>query len=210
MRILFSCFLWQSRATYFPVAEVLYHCAAQVHRRSMARAQRWSNAFHLGPNEMHSLCTLSPRVKLQLPSAIYSTATFGGFFQCTWHVPNRGMFATRDNFSKVLLSKSHMIYSSPLSPIFKSTVIALLFLNMCSSLPSPSGALVKPHQSQVPIPSPQAAKYVPSFLDACSLRPFHQALLVSPQNSWVLDSVYLRPSRKNIPNPCAKADGTYY
>lgn len=53
MRILFSFFRWQRRATYFPVAEVLYHCAAQVHQRSMALVQQRYNAFHLRPNEMH-------------------------------------------------------------------------------------------------------------------------------------------------------------
>lgn len=32
---------------------MLYHCAAQVHQRSTAQARRCSNAFHLGPEEMH-------------------------------------------------------------------------------------------------------------------------------------------------------------
>lgn len=72
------------------MAEVLYHCAAQVHQRSTAQAQHCSNAFHLRPVEIYFVMHFKSWGQVATdPPAIYSTATFEGFFQQKRHVLDR-------------------------------------------------------------------------------------------------------------------------
>lgn len=77
---------------FLPPAEVLYHCAAQVHWRSMTQPLHCSNVFHLGANEMHLAVNLQIRGQAVTVPAIYLSATFR---RKKWHMPSHRMQQTR-------------------------------------------------------------------------------------------------------------------
>lgn len=118
-RILFSHFRRQSQATYFPAAEVLYHCASQVHQRSTALAQHRYNTFHLGPNERHVTVHFKSRVQA-------ATAPFNLFdyhvlrflpMKVVWARPHN--FCTQVQFLQSLAQQILHERNSPLAPILR-------------------------------------------------------------------------------------------
>lgn len=157
-RILFSHFRRQSQATYFPVAEVLYHCAAQVHQRSTALAQHRYNAFHLRPNEMHFTVHFKSRGQA-------ATAPFNLFEGHVWSfLPMKAAWARPHNFCtqvQFLQSLAQEILhesNSPLPPIFKRRLCVLL-------CPRRLHVLDKGHRSP-PDNISKANMYAPSFSEA--------------------------------------------
>lgn len=64
----------------FPLAEILYHCAAHVHWRSMTQTRHCSNIFHLRANEMHFAVNLQSQGQSATAPAIYLTARFRVLF----------------------------------------------------------------------------------------------------------------------------------
>lgn len=180
MRILFSFFRWQRRATYFPVAEVLYHCAAQVHQRSMALVQQRYNAFHLRPNEMHFTVHFKSRGQAATAPVIYSTATFLPM-KVAWAQPHH--LCTQVQFLQSVAQEVHYFQ-------FLRALCVLPFLKMHTSWSL--WKVINRYPSMVPNLSPQAAKYAPGFPKVYLLCPFYQVCTrhdLSPQNSSVFECI---------------------
>lgn len=111
---------------FFLLAVVLYHCATQVHWRSMTQTQHCSNIFHLGANEMHF--TVNPQSEGQATTApaIYLTAKFKlPFLEIARAQPHNGYTSSKpgSNLPKVLPRKSPVIETVPLSPLFHTVSV---------------------------------------------------------------------------------------
>lgn len=197
-RILFSHFRRQSQATYFPAAEVLYHCAAQVHQRSAALAWHRDNAFHLGPNEMHSTVHFRPRGQA-------ATAPFN-LFEChvwsflpmkaPWARPHT--YCTQVQFLQSLSQEILHDSNSPLPPIFRSSPRRLCVL-LCPHVFTLSIKAIDRHQTTF-----LANIYAPSFPEA-----YHFITYVLDLNRHLRTARYLsscsHPSHKNWESSCGMA-----
>lgn len=162
----FPAFYGKSLATYFPVAEVLYHCAAQVQQRSTAQARHCSNAFHLTPNEMRSAVHFKSWSCNCPPCNLFDRHVWRFLLaKATPALPHNVC-----NFGKFPCDSS-----CPLCPIFERVVSQYTYSSVLARLWYVTNR--RPHA--VLILSPPAAMYPQSFHKCVLAKPTHQVCIRS-------------------------------
>lgn len=126
-----SFLLWMLKV----IPGALYHCAAQVLRRSMTRTYYCSNVFYLGPNEMHFVAHLQSWGQTATDPQNYLTARFK-LGRVALAQSHDGFTAGRpgSNLHKVLPRETLVIGTVPVSPP-RSHCACVLLCVLCAGSP---------------------------------------------------------------------------